>query len=124
MDIIAIIAENKIQEAIREGEFDNLPGRGKPLRLEDLSHVPEDLRAAYTILKNNGILPEEIQLKKDIVTLQELIDCCYDEGDKERLKRKLNEKVLRFEMLMEKRRIKGSSLNQYIHKIYKKLGAF
>ncbi len=124
MDIITIIAEGKIQEAMREGEFDNLPGRGKPLRLEDLSHVPEDLRAAYTILKNNGILPEEIQLKKDIVTLQELINCCYEEEEKQVLKRKLNEKVLRFEMLMEKRRIKSSSLNQYINKIYKKLGAF
>lgn len=39
MDIFSLIAEDKIQTAIKEGEFDNLPGRGKPLQLEDLSRI-------------------------------------------------------------------------------------
>ena len=49
---IQYIAEKRIAEAMDKGEFDNLPGRGKPLEIEDLSAVPEDLRMAYKILKN------------------------------------------------------------------------
>ncbi len=40
------IAEEKIVEAQKAGTFDNLPGKGKPLELEDLSWVPEELRIA------------------------------------------------------------------------------
>ena len=53
---IAFIAERKIEEAMAEGQFDNLPGTGKPLELEDLSHLPPDMRMAYTILKNSGYI--------------------------------------------------------------------
>lgn len=44
MAILSWLAEQRIQEAMRSGEFANLPGHGKPLELEDLSGVPEDLR--------------------------------------------------------------------------------
>lgn len=56
------IAERKIAEAIAAGELDNLPGAGRPLELDDDSHVPEDLRAAYRILKNAGCVPPEAQM--------------------------------------------------------------
>ena len=52
MDIFAAISERRIQEAIREGLFDNLEGRGKPLVFEDETWIPEDLRMAYRVLKN------------------------------------------------------------------------
>lgn len=61
---IAFIAERKIEDAIANGEFENLPGMGKPLEIEDLSHLPPDMRMAYTILKNSGYtgaLPEKEQ---------------------------------------------------------------
>ncbi|WP_371320142.1 J-domain-containing protein [Chengkuizengella axinellae] len=64
----------KIREAKAKGEFDNLPGKGKKLELEDLSHIPNELRMSYKILKNAGIVPVEMQLKKEIVSLQDLID--------------------------------------------------
>ena len=44
MDLIALIAESKIRTAIARGEFDNLPGHGRPLQLEDCSRVPAELR--------------------------------------------------------------------------------
>lgn len=50
-------AERHIIEAQRKGEFDNLPGRGEPLILDDDSHVPAALRAGYRLLKNAGCLP-------------------------------------------------------------------
>lgn len=122
MDIVEIIAENKIREAIKKGELKNLAGEGEPLKLEDLSGVPEDLRVPYLILKNAGMLPPELELKKEIVSLQKLINCCYQEEEKRTtLRRKLNEKILRFNLLMEKRGI-SSALQGYKDKIYKKLG--
>jgi hypothetical protein len=53
---VALVAERKIAEAMAEGQFDNLPGRGRPQHLEDLSALPEDLRLAYILLKNSGHL--------------------------------------------------------------------
>jgi len=67
------IAERRIIEAIREGAFDNLPGAGQPLRLEDDSHVPEDLRIAYKILKNAGYVPQEVALGKEIAKAEDLL---------------------------------------------------
>lgn len=61
LDAIAFIAERKIEEAMAEGVFDNLPGLGKPLHMEDLSLMPPDMRMAYTILKNSGCLEETAQ---------------------------------------------------------------
>jgi DnaJ-like protein len=40
MSIFDQLAEAKIAEAMRRGELDDLPGAGRPLELEDLSHVP------------------------------------------------------------------------------------
>ncbi len=123
MDIVGIIAEGKIREAMEKGEFGNLSGRGKPLNLDDLTHIPEELRAGYIILKNAGVLPEEIELKKEIVSLQKLIDCCHEDKEKNTLKRKLTLKVLRFEMLMENKKT-NSTLSYYKSKIHRKLGGY
>ena len=64
--IIRAVAERKIQEAIEEGVFDNLPGKGKPLQLDDDPFTPPHLRLANRILKNAGVLPDWMQLEKDI----------------------------------------------------------
>ncbi|WP_072867462.1 DnaJ family domain-containing protein [Desulfofundulus thermosubterraneus] len=122
MDILAVLAEEKIREAMRRGEFANLAGKGQPLQVDELSHVPEELRAGYIILKNAGVLPEEMQLKKEMVSLQRLIDCCYEEEQKTGLKKKLTEKMLRFNMLMEKRKMNNSAFQFYREKIYSRLG--
>lgn len=124
MDIFTLIAENKIKEAINRGELNDLPGSGKPLPLEDLSHIPEDLRAGYRILKNAGIVPEEIEIKKEIISLQKLINYCYDENEKDRLTKKLNEKILRFNILMEKRKVVSPALSLYKDKILAKFQGY
>ena len=121
MDIVAVIAEGRIREAMERGEFKDLSGKGKPLELDDLSHVPEELRAGYIMLKNAGALPEEMLLKKEIVSLQKLIDCCHEEAARESLRKKLNQKILRFDMMMERKRV-NTALSYYRDKIYTKLG--
>ena len=57
--------EEQIQEAVARGEFDNLPGTGKPLNLED-DHLAGDKTSAYRLLKQNGYAPPEIELLKEI----------------------------------------------------------
>lgn len=79
---LQIIAEQRIQEAFSAGEFDNLPGAGMPLELEDMSNVPEELRMAYKILKNAGCIPEEIAQRKEIASLSELLANCRNEKEK------------------------------------------
>lgn len=123
MDIFSTIAEGKIREALLNGEFDNLSGKGKPLNLEAMAHIPEELRAGYSILKNAGVLPEEMELKKEMVSLQKLIDCCHEENKRESLQRKLTCKMLRFDILMEKRSL-NHALGSYKRKIYNKLAGY
>lgn len=66
-------AERHILDAQRQGEFDNLPGNGQPLILDDDSHVPADLRAGYRMLKNAGCLPPELEQRKEAVELSHLL---------------------------------------------------
>jgi hypothetical protein len=64
------IAEERIQEAIRRGDFDNLPGAGKPLELDDDLLVPPELRVANRILKNAGLVPIELVERREIAALE------------------------------------------------------
>ncbi|WP_423801151.1 DUF1992 domain-containing protein [Neobacillus sp. SAB-20_R2A] len=115
MDMFHIVSEDRIKKAYKDGEFDNLPGYGKPLKLEDLSGIPEELRMAYKILKNAGFSEEENHLRKEMMTIEDLIKKCDDSGKKEDLQKKLNEKLLRFNQLMSKR---GAKTNSSIFKNY------
>ncbi|MFO1434289.1 MAG: DnaJ family domain-containing protein [Candidatus Competibacteraceae bacterium] len=92
MDILDQIAEARIQEALRAGELSNLPGAGKPLQLDDDSMIPQELRAAYRILKNSGFLPPEIQLRKEIHEVEQLLLQVEDTAERARA-------LLRLEML-------------------------
>lgn len=87
--VIQFIAEKRIEEAQAKGEFDNLPGRGRPLELEDMSHVPEELRMAYKILRNAGCLPPELAEHKEISRLVDMLEQCEDEQERVRQMQKL-----------------------------------
>jgi hypothetical protein len=89
------LIEQKIREAMQRGEFDNLPGSGQPLHLEDDSHVPDDLRLAYKILKNADCLPPEVQLRKDIRKTEELLAGIQDTQEKYRQMKKLNFMIMK-----------------------------
>jgi hypothetical protein len=122
LGFIESLAEEKIQQGLRDGAFDNLPGKGRPLEMERLSSVPADLRIGYKVLKNAGYLPQELQLHKEIVTLGDLLRCCTDDGERKQLTRRLNEKKLRFNQLMEKRNLNRRGIFQrYRRRIVGKL---
>jgi hypothetical protein len=95
MDFLSRIVEERIQKAQKEGLFDNLPGKGKPLQLDDDSRIPEDLRLTYKILKNSNCLPMELELRKEIFSLRQLLDAATDPEIRRELRKQLNLLVLR-----------------------------
>ena len=74
--VIQSIAERRIEESMAKGDFDDLPGRGKPLELEDDSHVPPELRMAYKVLRNAGCVPPELAERKEISNLADMLEHC------------------------------------------------
>jgi hypothetical protein len=123
MDIGWIIAEERIKKAMENGEFDNLPGKGKPLPKDELDSVPQELRMSYKILKNAGVLPQEMSIQKEMATLESLIAECEDGELKEKYKKELSEKNLHFQTLMEKRKLTSTgSYRNYRNQIRRKLG--
>jgi hypothetical protein len=93
------IVERKIKEAQEKGVFDNLPGSGHPVDLEDDSHVPDDLRIAYKVLKNADCLPPEIQLRKEIRQMEDLLESIPDEKEKYRQIKRINFKIMQLNMM-------------------------
>ena len=89
------IVEDRIKQAQKRGDFDNLPQAGKPLQLADDQHIPEDLRLAYKILKNGDCLPPEIELKKEILRTEDLLANIQDEAERYRILQKLNFLILK-----------------------------
>ena len=105
-------ADEKIKEAIAKGEFDNLPGQGKPLDLDAYFATPEHLRIGYSILKSADIIPEEMELLKQIEGLKKSLDSCTSEIDKRAIQKQLSEKVTNFNLRMERYR-KERSLTRH-----------
>ena len=107
LHFMADLAERRISQAAQDGAFDNLPGMGKPLQLEDDSHVPEELRMAYKILRNAGYVPPEIADRKEIESILGLLEQCDAEGaEKLRQMRKLDVILMR----MNSRRERAASI--------------
>ena len=114
------LAEQRILEAQRKGEFDDLPGKGQPLELEDLSSVPDELRIGYIVLKNAHVLPPEAELLKDIHILEDLLKHVEDEGERKALAKSIQWKVIRLDML-KRRSMKLNIVRDYSRKLISKL---
>ncbi|KAL7133509.1 hypothetical protein ABFS83_12G145600 [Erythranthe nasuta] len=64
-DIINVV-EQRVWHAMEEGQFENLPGKGKPLDLTSNPHADPAEDTLYRILNKNGCAPEWIELNKEI----------------------------------------------------------
>jgi hypothetical protein len=89
------IVEERIRRAQKKGEFKNLAGAGKPLRLEEDRHIAEELRLSHKILKNADCLPPEIELKKEIERAEDLLRGMADTAEKYRTIKKLNFMIMK-----------------------------
>jgi hypothetical protein len=85
MTALDAIVERRIAEAQARGEFENLPGAGAPLDLDDEALVPEELRAAYRILRNSGFLPPELAPHAELHEAEQLLLAAEDETGRTRL---------------------------------------
>lgn len=111
----AKLAEDRIGEAIANGEFKDLPGHGQPLDLGDYFSLPATERAGAALLKNANVVPPEVQLLKEIGELEKAIQdldrshpphksYSSQEAPLSRLRAQLQEKRVAFALAMERRR--------------------
>ena len=93
-----------IREAQERGEFDNLKGKGKPIDLSAYFETPEDVRMAYSMLKNAGMVSAEVDLLNEIASLKERLITTYEEKDRSRIQKMIHEKQLQFNLMIERQK--------------------
>ena len=103
MDAIAWIAEQRIREAIDQGFFDNSPYRGRRVHLEEDESIPPELRMAFKVLRDAGCLPPEVELRREVASLSELLDAIAEGPERQRIRRELSDRCLRLELLRRHR---------------------
>jgi hypothetical protein len=89
MWLIDELAEQQIRQAMDRGELDDLPGAGKPMTLDDDRMIPEELRAAYRLLRNAGHMPPELESLREIRDLQALLARVADPAERDGTARRL-----------------------------------
>ena len=95
------IVEERILKAQKKGDFENLIGSGKPLKLNENYYIPEELRLAYKILKNADCLPPEIELKKEIKQTEDLLAGMQETSEKYRILKKLNFLIMKLNTMRD-----------------------
>jgi hypothetical protein len=96
------IVESKIKEAMERGEFDNLSGKGKPLDLTAYFDMPEDVRMAYSVLQNAGMLPREVVLLKEIAELKQIESALAEEKKRLDVHKQIEKKQIEFSLMVER----------------------
>ncbi len=102
MDSLRLIAERKIAKAIKEGTLNTEGWKGRPLPMEDDHLIPADLKMAYKMLKNAGFVPPEIEAKKKIHKLEEMIAQTEDEHVRIKQLKKLDILLLKLNVQMNR----------------------
>jgi len=97
MPAFDLLAEQKIAEALRNGDLKDLPGTGKPLALDDDPLIPDELRMAYRILKNAGYVPQEIDARREASDLRRLLALATEDD----ARRDISAKLTLLEMRLE-----------------------
>jgi hypothetical protein len=98
------IVEALIKEAMERGEFDNLPGRGKPIDLTEYFEAPEEIRIANSVLKNAGMTSREVDLLKEIAELKQGLEAVFDEKKKQEIGKQIQQKQVEFSLRMERQK--------------------
>jgi len=101
--------DKRIEEWLAQQSSNDLPGKGKPLDLDEYFRCPEDLRIGYSLLKNAGFVPEEVEQLQQISRLIDELDRCADPAVRTRLRSQLNETRVRLTLTLEaaRRRRRG-----------------
>ena len=87
--VFDILAEQRIAEALRRGDFKHLPGAGQPLQFEDDLFLSPEQRMVTRVLRNAGFAPPEIGLRREIADLRAAIAAASQPEVRARLKHQL-----------------------------------
>ncbi len=98
------IAENRIAEALEQGEFENLSGRGKPLDLTAYFNTPAEDRMAFSILKNADIVPGEVELMSELEHLRDRLKACPEGPERLRIQQQIQTAGVKLALGMERRK--------------------
>ena len=98
------ILEAILKEALERGEFDNLPGKGKPVDLTEYFETPEEVRLANSVLKNAGMTSREVDLLKEIADLKQILAALLDEKKKQEIEKQIQQKQVEFSLMMERQK--------------------
>ena len=98
------IVESIIKEAMERGEFDNLPGKGKPIDLSEYFETPEEVRLAYSVLKNAGMTSREVDLLKEIAELKQIQAALVDEKKQLEIGKQIRQKQVEFSLMLERQK--------------------
>lgn len=104
MDWMAWIAEQRIQEAQADGEFDNLQGEGKPLPPDRFAHLPAEFRLAARVLANAGLAPETVSLLRELKQTQRRWGAANTAEEEARIRREYCSAELEYNIAMERHR--------------------
>jgi len=96
------IVEEAIKKAQERGEFDNLPGKGKPIDLSEHFETPEEVRVAQSVLKNAGFSSPEVELLNEIAQLKQSLATIRDEKKRQQIKKNIQEKQIEFRLRVER----------------------
>src|ERR1700753_1690388 len=80
MKLLDALVEQRIAAAVARGEFDDLPGAGAPLALDDDALVPEEVRVANRILKNAGFVPPAVEQLRALRDLKAELSAVSDQA--------------------------------------------
>jgi hypothetical protein len=98
------IVEALIKEAQERGEFDNLPGKGKPIDLTSYFETPEEVRLAQSVLKNAGMTSPEVEILKEIAELRQVQEAVTNEAKKQEIRKRIEQKQMEFNLMMERQK--------------------
>lgn len=93
-----------IKEAQEQGKFDNLKGKGQPIDLSAYFETPEELRMAYSALKNAGFVAPEVELLQEIAALKERLANTFEEQQRSRIKKMINDKQLQYNIMIDRQK--------------------
>lgn len=95
------LVEARIKEAEARGDFNDLPGKGKPLPPDDLAGLSYEERIAALIHRSAGSAPEEVELLREIAALEEALGKEAEPEKIRAMRETLGKKKLRLSILFE-----------------------
>lgn len=99
--------EAQVRAARERGDFDCLPGRGKPLQLDELDHLPSEQRLAALLMRSMREVPVAVALVREIRSLRASVEDASDE-ERARILGLLQGKVAALDAALKLERLSGT----------------